>query len=311
MVSKVIAVVVTYNRKELLCECLSAILEQTTPVARVLVINNASTDGTLDMLKVNGFEDNSIVDIVTLKTNIGGAGGFYFGIDIARKTKGYTGIWIMDDDTVPQRECLERLLEADKTLAGKYSFLASSIWGPNGECMNVPEIDSSPTDSGYPGWYTKLGDGLVSIKEATFVSLLVNRKTIESCGLPCKDFFIWGDDSEYTTRVTRFCDKAYMVGASVAIHKRKGGKALDFEHETDKRRLRFNRYMFRNQIIILRYYHGALACLRYIITKFVMFVRLVIALKIDRARILLLGVSDGLIQYPKFKNFINDQLKQI
>ena len=50
---KVAAIVVTYNRKQLLQECLNAILNQTAEVERIIVINNASTDGTEDLFKKN------------------------------------------------------------------------------------------------------------------------------------------------------------------------------------------------------------------------------------------------------------------
>ena len=88
------------------------------------------------------------------------------------------------------------------------------------ESMNVPDIDMSSTENGYADWYRKLSNGLIKIEAATFVSLLINGEAIKKCGLPCKDFFIWGDDTEYTTRITRNFGPAYMVGKSVAIHKR-------------------------------------------------------------------------------------------
>jgi len=46
----VCAVVVTYNRKKLLLECLEAIRRQTRPVQGIYLIDNASTDGTPKLL---------------------------------------------------------------------------------------------------------------------------------------------------------------------------------------------------------------------------------------------------------------------
>ena len=70
-IDKVVAVVVTYNRKELLCECLQALLGQSVPLAKVIVVNNASTDGTLDKLNDAGFASNTRVYILTLQKNSG------------------------------------------------------------------------------------------------------------------------------------------------------------------------------------------------------------------------------------------------
>lgn len=50
MKDKVIAVVVTYNRKKLLLECLDAIFQQTYSISRLILIDNCSTDGTMNEL---------------------------------------------------------------------------------------------------------------------------------------------------------------------------------------------------------------------------------------------------------------------
>ena len=77
---KIAAVVVTYNRKELLKECLDALLAQTHPLDSIILIDNASTDGTPEFLKEKGFLDNPKIDYVRLSENSGGAGGFYEGM---------------------------------------------------------------------------------------------------------------------------------------------------------------------------------------------------------------------------------------
>ena len=52
---RVAAVVVTYNRKELLMECLEALLRQTRPLQAIYIIDNASTDGTPELLHREGY----------------------------------------------------------------------------------------------------------------------------------------------------------------------------------------------------------------------------------------------------------------
>ena len=76
---KVEAVVVTYNRKEMLIQCLDAILNQTSEVDKVIVIDNNSTDNTPDYLKEKGYLDNEKIFFQKLEKNTGGAGGFYKG----------------------------------------------------------------------------------------------------------------------------------------------------------------------------------------------------------------------------------------
>ena len=148
----------------------------------------------------------------------------------------------MDDDTIPEPDCLENLLHASQILSeNNISFLASAVYGMNQECMNVPVLDIRNKSNGYPDWYRHLGDGMVAIRNATFVSIMIRNDAISQCGLPCKDYFIWGDDSEYTLRLTTYYGKAYFVGDSVAIHKRKIAKSLDIKNETESSRIVMNR----------------------------------------------------------------------
>lgn len=108
----------------------------------------------------------------------------------------------MDDDVIPMSMCLEELLNAKNLICENVSFLASAVRGLHGKAMNVPKISRNQFLS-YTDWYQYLGEGVVQIVKATFVSLLINCRAIEQCGLPGKQFFMWGDDSEYTQRIIR------------------------------------------------------------------------------------------------------------
>ena len=120
----VVAVVVTYNRLKLLKRNI-ACLRQNVPVSSIVVVNNGSTDGTAEWLKTQD-------DLVVLEQeNVGGAGGFYTGIEHAYRM-GAEWVWCMDDDVFPRADCLEKLLaesgRADigvlaprRLLEGKYS----------------------------------------------------------------------------------------------------------------------------------------------------------------------------------------------
>jgi rhamnopyranosyl-N-acetylglucosaminyl-diphospho-decaprenol beta-1,3/1,4-galactofuranosyltransferase len=105
----VTAVVVTYNRKELLAECLDGLFRQTRPVDRILLIDNASTDGTQEFLRQRGYLDASAVEYVRLPANTGGAGGFREGMRRAYASDA-EWIWLMDDDVEPVPDALETML---------------------------------------------------------------------------------------------------------------------------------------------------------------------------------------------------------
>ena len=98
----IIAVVVTYNRMELLKRNIRC-LQQNKPISSIVIVNNGSTDGTTEWLAAQ--EGLTVIN----QTNVGGAGGFYTGIQYAYQA-GADWIWCMDDDVFPRADCLEQLL---------------------------------------------------------------------------------------------------------------------------------------------------------------------------------------------------------
>ena len=97
------AVTVTFNRKDLLKRTIEC-LRKNSPISKIVVVNNGSTDGTGEWLASQ--EDL----IVITQENVGGSGGFYTGIKYAYEA-GADWIWCMDDDVFPREDCLEKLLE--------------------------------------------------------------------------------------------------------------------------------------------------------------------------------------------------------
>ncbi len=106
----VVAVVVTWNRRELLTRCLDAVLGQTHRPSRVVIVDNASDDGTAALL-ADLYAALPGVQIVRTIENIGGAGGFALGLEFALGGAGDTA-WLLDDDTVPTAGALQALVGA-------------------------------------------------------------------------------------------------------------------------------------------------------------------------------------------------------
>ncbi|MGN0422696.1 MAG: glycosyltransferase family 2 protein [Lachnospiraceae bacterium] len=312
--NRVTAVVVTYNRKALLIECLDAILSQTVVPEKIIVINNASTDGTEKLFEAGAMYNRDTITCVNMSSNEGGSGGFYEGMRLVLEGKS-DWVWIMDDDTIPALDCLEKLLRADSIVCAnkkKASFYASTIFGTKGEFMNVPNINVEPSENGYPYFYEFLSESLLNINDATFVSLLIRTDAIKKCGLPCKDYFLWGDDGEYTLRLTHNYGPAYMVGNSVAIHKRVGAKKLSINNFNDPERIKMYHYYVRNNIINQLYYKKD----RYVfITILKKMFQGISSIKLIFEKYGLMkfnavwkGTFEGLVQYKKFKNYIDGQL---
>lgn len=208
------AVIVTFNRRDLLEECLAALAAQTRPVDRVLVLDNASTDGTGQMVR----DQHPEATLVALPQNVGGAGGFHRGMEEAH-SGGADWIWLMDDDTLPRPDALAELLAAPAMLPDgvpRPLLLASKAVWHDGRLhpMNAPGFERNRTDLVIRGCER----GLMPLRTATFVSLLVHRDAVDQHGLPHAHFFIWSDDIEYTARVVRHGGGAYLVPTSVVHH---------------------------------------------------------------------------------------------
>ena len=128
------AVVVTYNRKALLIECLEALARQTHRLERVLVVDNASTDGTLEALEASGIAGRVPVDYLRLKRNGGGAEGFHYGVrEALRSDTGW--IWLMDDDCEPTPACLADLLAHPRASDPGAALVAPLVEAPGGDVL--------------------------------------------------------------------------------------------------------------------------------------------------------------------------------
>lgn len=308
MDKKVVAIVVTYNRKKLLKECLEAIYSQTVRIDTLILIDNASTDGTTEFLKENGFMDRPGFSYNLMDSNLGGSGGFYEGMK--RVSDDADWVWIMDDDTIPNPDCLEKLLKASTIIKEDASFFASSVFGPENEPMNIPSVDFSLTENGYPDWYSNLNQKMVKIKNATFVSLLIKGAALKKCGLPCREYFIWGDDTEYTTRLTTHYGPAYMVGDSVVCHKRVGAKALAITNENDPKRIANYFYYYRNMLVNEYIYCGAKAGRKMAMRMYFFAIKLLQKKKgFLMTKTIFKAIFDGNRKWKEFQQYILSQIQ--
>jgi len=244
----VVSVVVTYNRLEMLKKCISA-LESQIYSCDILIVDNASTDGTRSWMEQYILNKQNIRYINT-GVNLGGAGGFNFGMRKAVEL-GYDYVWIMDDDCIPNPDSLEKLMAADTMLGGSanYGFLSSKVlWTDGSECiMNRQKFKKLPVMNPY---YEE--KGLKPVIQATFVSLLFPVETIKMAGLPIKEFFIWGDDIEYTRRISVRMDMpSYLVEDSTVVHAMAQNTGSNIATDVPERIDRYN-YAFRNENYLYR-----------------------------------------------------------
>jgi GT2 family glycosyltransferase len=293
---KVFAVVLTYNRKDLLKRSLDAIYAQTRPCDRVIVIDNACTDGTEAMLLEADYPG---LQLYVLSHNIGASGGFNAGFRLAFQ-EGAGFVWMMDDDVIAAPEALQRLLEADELLESKSAeraFLLSTAFTESGLITNSPGVDDRRNNIDYENWPLTLEHGILPVRRATFVSILVPRATLDEYGLPIASMFIWGEDTEFTLRVTGKVP-GYIVGNSKVQHLRQESGAISIMAEKCPFRLKYHRHYFRNEIFITRKYYRNRRLIISIFKQLALILRLMRMREMEKARIVFQGLVESSAFFP-------------
>ena len=217
-----VAVVVTYERLALLREALAAVLDQTRRPDAVVVVDNASTDGTAASVAT----EFPSVDLLRLQVNTGGAGGFAAGLERALDAHAADLVWLMDDDTVPTPGALAAALDAWSRLPGDPPALVASrvVWHDGRDHpMNTPR--RSPL-AGRGTGRAAAAIGCTPVRSASFVSVLVDGARARAVGPPVADYFLWNDDFEFTTRLLRGRSGLWCPD-SVVVHRTKTFGASD------------------------------------------------------------------------------------
>jgi len=321
----VCAVVVTYNRKKLLLECLDALCKQTRPVDAIYIIDNFSSDGTPELLLENGYidklppenlsepfemevtpNDKPKVYYVRMHENTGGAGGFHEGVKRGYE-RGYDWLWLMDDDAEPYLDSLEKLSKYFQMkdvvgLAGKVIRPDNSI-----AIYHRGTVDYSKM---FPVIQTPLNlndydKDICDIHTASFVGILVKSEAISKIGYPIKEYFIHHDDIEYCLRLLQV-GKIKLIPQSIILHK-------EASHQPGRiplSKLWLQYYGLRNLISIARKYSTNKLRLYFLIIIYL--IRSILAVivkdqdKMRRIYFLIAQVIDGFMD-----NFDNEKPKKI
>ena len=167
---RVVAVVVTYCRTDLLRGSVEAVLGQTRPPDAVLVVDNdGMAAGVLaDLVAGDASSPPAPVEVIETGSNLGPAGGYEVGFREAM-ARGAAKVWTVDDDLVPEPHCLERLLGASE-----------------GRDVLIPLQRKTGFVKGHPpSWNGTLFDTAV----------------VDAVGLPRGDLFFWAEDSEFYQRI--------------------------------------------------------------------------------------------------------------
>ncbi|HAV2209448.1 TPA: glycosyltransferase [Enterobacter cloacae] len=269
---RICAVVVTFNRKQLLVRSLNSIISQRDAVLnKIIIIDNASTDGTENYLHekgVFGNNNNIEVEYVRLQSNLGGAGGFNKGLSIAFDQQ-YDYCWVMDDDGYPDENCLHQMLK----YTNSYDFLSPLVLNELDHSKLSFGIDGNTSRSDIEEKYknTQLIEG----KANPFNGVIFSRKMLSKIGFPKSDMFIWGDENEYQQRALQAGMKIATVKDAFHFHPENRVKYKiifgKFKVNLPEGELRQYCY-FRNYTYILKKYGSGISLLKWFIKYFCLFI---------------------------------------
>lgn len=182
------AVIVTYNRKELLSQNIEMLLKQTMTVDSIIIVDNCSSDGTYEYLKNCGWTTEPFLYLKT-ETNIGGAGGFYTGVKAAYEA-GADWIVLMDDDgRMADEHTMEILYRAARKLydenRGERKLFVNAL-------VQKGELLSFKIDHMYTVVEAMMAakNGLIEGAANPFNGTLISRELVSDIGYPKKEFLL-------------------------------------------------------------------------------------------------------------------------
>ncbi|MBF6328544.1 glycosyltransferase [Nocardia transvalensis] len=193
--ARIIAVVVTHKRRELLAESLKVICAQTRPVDHLIVVDNANEPEVGELVRQQPVESTYLGS----EHNLGGAGGFALGI-LHALTLGAGWVWLADDDGRPEGpEVLETLANcAQRHGLSEVSPVVADIDDPNRLAF--------PLRRGvvWRRLRSELGEedflpGIASL----FNGALISAEAIDVIGVPDLRLFVRGDEVEVHRRLVR------------------------------------------------------------------------------------------------------------
>lgn len=315
--NKVTAILVTFNRKHLVKNCLNSLLEQSKCLDEIIIVDNNSSDGTKDELisskyisnNFSKLENGSLQSLILkkmknlnseckinyhlLESNIGGAGGFNYGMELAIKN-GNDFIWMMDDDGHASQRCLETLINSIKS--SKLDFINPLVINEK----NYKKLSFKLGNTSDVSQIKKLADnqGIIKYDVNPFNGTLFYRSAAIRNGAIKKEMFIWGDEVEYTLRAKK---NGLAYGTCVNS---------SFFHPEDKsnfKKFLFMEIIIKPQRLEMNYYRNrGFINLRYLkLNSHILIVKVFLyylfSLNLYRATLSLAYYLDGLFNLYKLK----------
>ena len=247
---KILVIAVTFNKKEYIANLLKSLKEIDYKNFDVVVVDNASMDGTAEYLKEH------FPDIIVIKKteNTGGSGGFNTGLQYAFEQEGYEYYWLLDNDVVVSKDAIKHLvttLQKDKDIAIAGSQMCQ---------LDNPEVTNEV--GAYVDFHNghlvlnrhltrKMNNaaGIFDVDYVAAASMLVRADVAKKAGL-WEDFFIHFDDVDWCLRIKKMGYKIVGVAESVIWHLSAAEKPITWQQYYDVRNMLYllNKHAWKRDV---------------------------------------------------------------
>lgn len=233
MSEKICAVIVTFNNVSMLANLLNDLRIQNRLPDEVIVVDNASLDQTENMVRVN----YPAVNYIKLVENLGSAGGYYEGIKHAAESSDF--IYTLDDDVCLKPDTLFEIVKG-------FQLLEKSVPSRIGAVRSVGK--------GHPE------DVPTKLDICPWRGTLFKTSIVREAGLPSPDYFLYGEDLEYSLRLTKKGYSFYWIPTSICQERHRDQNGKPHENVLGGKSVRYQDpfrlyYAFRNEIFIYRQYN--------------------------------------------------------
>jgi len=217
-IPKVAIVIVNWNGKDDTLKCLESLRQATYPTLSVIVVDNGSSDGSLDEIRAS-FPQVCLIDA---GRNLGFSGGSNLGM-LRALDAGVDAVLLLNNDTVVAPDFIEPLVEilfSDESIGAVNSKVyyysePNVIWSAGGGVdprtgisyqRHIDEVDKGQADV------------LTDVDYAVGCAIMVRRDTIEAVGMLDEDFFLYYEEAEWCHRMRGLGYRIVYVPASRVWH---------------------------------------------------------------------------------------------
>lgn len=247
----VFAIILNWNGYEDTIACIESVQKSSYSNFKILIIDNASTDGSVDKIK----RIFPSVDLIVNNSNIGYAGGNNIGILRAMSEKS-DFVLILNNDTIINSDAIGKMVEFSMNMHG-IGLVGPKVMYSDSNVIQSIGITNIIHNTGHNIGHGEEDSGRyrepLEVDAVNGSAMLISREVIDNVGLIDETFFLYYEDTDYCMRVSQKGYKIYSVPLAVVWHKEmaSGDKVKPLiQYLIQRNKLRFvSRYYSKSQLV--------------------------------------------------------------